>query len=207
MNRKILIVDDHPAIRLAVQVLFEKNGDDIVGEAATGIDALALARTLSPDLIILDFLMPELDGLTVIERLLSTQTTTRILVFSQQTPSHLALRSMLVGAHGYLSKENPLTDLLQAADQIMAGQRYFPDIPETLLNSSLQDESALIKTLSPREFMVLLCLVEGQSNNDISKRMLLSNKTISTYKTRLLNKLNADSLVHLIELAQRHHLV
>lgn len=208
MKKTILIVDDHPAICLAVQVLFERGGYEIAGTAANGVEALSLVKALSPDLLILDFSMPQLDGIAVIERLVSARADTRIIVFSQQAPSRLALRCMLVGAHGYVCKENPLTDLLEAANQVMCGHRYFPHIAVSLqTNTAVQDEAMLLKTLSPREFMVFLSLVEGLSNKDISARMLLSNKTISTYKTRLLKKLNAGSLLDLIELAQRHHLV
>jgi len=208
MNNKVLIVDDHPVICLAVRILLERNNYQVVAETDNGVDALQLARTHLPDLIILDMGIPKLDGLAVIDRLVSCAQTARVLVFSQQTPSHMAVRCMLAGAAAYVWKKNDLSELMNAVKAVSSGQRYFPDVPDSIhANDKLNSESALFGRLSDREIMVLKQLAEGLSNKEIGDRMLLSNKTISTYKTRLLAKLNTNSLADLIEFSKRHGLV
>lgn len=204
----VLIVDDHPVIRLAVRLLLEKDGYSIVGETDNGVDALHLARELIPDLVVLDIGIPRLDGLEVIARLDALGLPLRVLVLTAQ-PGHLfALRCLQAGAAGFVCKQEDLGELLGAAKAVLAGYSYFPRETLTTVRRSdaLVDDRERVSSLSDREVMVLRQLASGLSNKQIGDSMLLSNKTISTYKTRLLQKLNATSLVELIEFAKRNGL-
>lgn len=123
---KVLIVDDHPAIRLAVRLLFERDGFTIVGEADNGAEALQVARKKSPDLAILDIGIPKIDGLEVIARLKSLKLDTKVLVLTRQNPAQFAPRCLQAGAMGFVSKRENLSELLLAAKAVLAGYIHFP---------------------------------------------------------------------------------
>lgn len=205
---KVLIVDDHPVIRLAVRLLMERHGYEVVAETDNGVDALQLAREHVPDIVILDIEMPKLDGLEVILRLSSLLRPVRVLVLTSRAPGHFSMRCMQAGAAGYVCKQQDLTELLSAIKAVLSGYSYFPNQALHPVRAAMTtaNESEMVQRLSGREMMVLQQLAKGKSNKEIADGMFLSNKTVSTYKTRLLFKLNAKSLVDLIELAQRNGL-
>lgn len=205
---KVLIVDDHPVIRLAVRMLMERHGYDVLAETDNGVDALQLARDHMPDLVILDIGIPKLDGLEVIARLTATSMAMKVLVLTSQMPGHFSMRCMQAGAAGYVCKQQDLTELLSAIKAVLSGYSYFPNQALHAVRSNVgsRTEADMVERLSDREMMVLQQLAQGRSNKEIADGLFLSNKTVSTYKTRLLLKLNARSLVDLIELAQRNGL-
>jgi len=205
---KVLIVDDHPVIRLAVRMLMERHGYDVVAETDNGIAALQLTREHLPDIVVLDIGIPKLDGLEVIARMAAASPGSRVLVLTSQAPGHFSMRCMQAGAAGYVCKQQELTELLSAIKAVLSGYSYFPNqaLHKSRGRVGGASESEMVDRLSAREMMVLQQLARGRSNKEIADSMFLSNKTVSTYKTRLLLKLNARSLVDLIELARRHDL-
>ena len=205
---KVLIVDDHPVIRLAVRMLMERHGYDVVAESDNGVDALQLTREYLPDIVILDIGIPKLDGLEVIARMTLASPASKVLVLTSQAPGHFSMRCMQAGAAGYVCKQQELTELLSAIKAVLSGYSYFPNqaLHKGRSGTGGATEMEMVERLSGREMMVLQQLARGKSNKEIADSMFLSNKTVSTYKTRLLLKLNARSLVDLIELAQRHGL-
>ena len=206
---KALVVDDHSFIRASVKVLLAAEQFEIVAEAANGVEAVYLAREHAPDLILLDIAMPLLDGLEVISRISALGLPSKILVLTSMEASFYAMRCMKAGASGYVSKAGSLEELTRAIKVIMDGYSYFP----LLANSSVRaidnqaSEYDLIGQLSDRELTILQQLARGFSNKEIGDSMLLSNKTISTYKTRLIEKLNVKSVVYLAEFAKRNNLL
>lgn len=202
----VLIVDDHPMIRFAARLLLEREGMSIVGETDNGIDAINLSRNMRPDIVILDIGIPKLNGLDVIERLRSLDIPIKVLVLTSLSPVVYASRCMLAGATGFVSKGNNLEDLVSATKAALSGYKYFPDMTMlSMRNGDGQlDELVMVQSLSVREITVLKYLAIGLNNNDIAAQMLISHKTVSTYKTRLMVKLNAHSLVDLIEFARRN---
>ncbi|MEL4246458.1 MULTISPECIES: response regulator transcription factor [Shewanella] len=207
MKKKILIVDDHPVVILALKIILEQNNFNIIGETNNGVDALRLIKELSPDAVILDIGIPQLDGLKVIDRSRRLNNNPPILVLTAQPSEHFVSRCIQAGASGFVSKQKDLTEVTGALKAILSGHSYFPILANSnVISKSSQDEAELIKKLSTREMVVLQQLATGLSNKEIADRMLLSNKTISTYKTRLLEKLNAKTLVDIIEIAKRHNL-
>ncbi|AIN59879.1 MULTISPECIES: response regulator transcription factor [Pseudomonas] len=205
---KVLIVDDHPVIRLAVRMLMERHGYEVVAESDNGVDALQLTREYLPDIVILDIGIPKLDGLEVIARMTLASPASKVLVLTSQAPGHFSMRCMQAGAAGYVCKQQELTELLSAIKAVLSGYSYFPNqaLHKGRSGTGGATEMEMVERLSGREMMVLQQLARGKSNKEIADSMFLSNKTVSTYKTRLLLKLNARSLVDLIELAQRHGL-
>lgn len=202
---KLLIIDDHPVTRYAVGALLAREGYLIVGEAAEGAHGLRLARDLSPDLLILDLGLPGLDGLEVIARLHAQGPTPRILVLTSMPAATYARRCLQAGAHGFVSKEADARDLIGAAQAVLGGYCLFPAQALSAANiDPTPDEAGLLATLSNRELAVLKQLARGASNKAIADALCLSNKTISTYKARLLAKVNAHTTFELREFAQRN---
>lgn len=205
---RILIVDDHPVIRMAMKMLLEAEGHQIVGDTDNGVDAISLGRELKPDMVILDIGIPRLDGLEVISRLMVLALPLKILVLTGQSASLFALRSMQAGAAGFVCKQGGLAELVTAVNAVASGYSYFPSSAmRPVQQGAYSDDVELLGRLSDREVSVLQYLSQGYSNKQISEQMFISNKTVSTYKARLLLKLNAGSLVDLIEFAKRNTLI
>ncbi|KQB52184.1 LuxR family transcriptional regulator [Pseudomonas endophytica] len=205
----IFIVDDHPVIRLAIRMLLEHEGYEIVGETDNGVDAMQMIRECVPDLIILDISIPKLDGLEVLARFNAMNSTLKTLVLTAQSPALFAMRCMQSGAAGYVCKQEELSELVSAIKAVFSGYNYFPSqalTPECLEGEN-SSELELFKLVNDRELMVLKLFAQGKTNKEIATGMFLSNKTVSTYKKRLMQKLKASSLVDLIELAKRNALV
>lgn len=204
-----LVVDDHPFIRATVCMLLRQEDLEVVGQADNGIDAVRLAREQAPDLIVLDIAMPGLEGLEVITRLKAMQRPAKVVVLTSHLAEAYSLRCMQAGAVGYVSKNDDLSELNKAVRAALSGYTYFPDV--TLSSVHHQDlrasESQCIAGLTDRELTVLQYLARGLSNKVIGELMLLSNKTISTYKTRLLEKLRVNSLIDLADFARRNRLI
>ena len=202
---KILIIDDHPVTRYAVGALLAREGYLVLGEAADGPLGLQLAHDLSPDLVIVDLGLPGLDGLEVIARLRAQGPASRILVLSAMPAATYARRSLRAGAHGFVPKEADSRDLTAAAQAILGGYCFFPF--EALSSASIEpapDDASLLAQLSNRELAVLKQLARGVSNKAIAEALCLSNKTISTYKARLLVKINVHTTFELMEFARRN---
>lgn len=201
-----LVVDDHPFIRASVCMQLRKDGLAVVAQADNGVDAVQLTRDLAPDIIILDLLIPGLDGLNVVARLKGLEQPTKVLVLTSQPAERYSLRCMKAGVSGFVCKTDDLTALSKAVAAVLSGYTYFPDVLLSTVNrSELQDDEAqCLARLSDRELAILQQLARGLSNKAIGEAMLLSNKTISTYKARLIEKLRVSSLIDLADLARRN---
>lgn len=204
-----LVVDDHPFIRATVCMLLRQDHLHVVGQADNGIDALRLAREQAPDLIILDIAMPGLDGLEVIARLKALQHPGKIVVLTSLLAEAYSLRCLQAGAAGYVSKTDDIGELSKAVRAVLSGYTYFPEVALSSVNHQdlRSSEAQCIASLTDRELMVLQHLARGLSNKVIGEHMLLSNKTISTYKSRLLEKLRVNSLIDLADFARRNQLI
>ena len=207
--KSALIVDDHPVVRAAVKIVLMQEGFKRIYEAACGNEVLPKIRELKPDLVILDLVMPSLDGLDVLTRIKASGVPSRVLVFTSQEPIFFQDRCMHAGAVAYVAKTNDLQHLHKAVHAVMAGYTYFAQLPlaSVALNSIQLSEKQMIDTLSDRELTILQYLCRGFSNKAIAECMHLSHKTVSAYKTRVVGKLNVESAVHLRDFAKRNHLI
>lgn len=203
----VFIVDDHPVIRLAVRMLLENQNYKVVGESDNGVDAMQMIRETLPDLVILDISIPKLDGLEVLSRFQAMALPLKVLILTAQSPALFAVRCMQSGAAGYVCKQEDLSELLSAIKAVLAGYNYFPIQAIHNGHESSDADLSLFRQVNDRELMVLQLFAQGRSNKEIAKGMFLSNKTVSTYKKRLMQKLQVDTLVDLIEMAKRNALV
>lgn len=206
---KALIVDDHPFIRSALKAFLAKENIEVFAEASNGVEALQMARELKPDLIILDISMPQLDGMEVIRRLSVFGVKSKILVFTSLSSESYALRCMQAGVAGFVSKNDDMQNFSKAIKTLEAGYTFFPHFAGSSVcrTKTSASEAAMIASLSDRELFILQKLAQGYSNKDISETVLLSNKSISAYKKRILEKLSLTSVVALAEFTKRNNLI
>ncbi|QGU87139.1 response regulator transcription factor [Erwinia sorbitola] len=198
----ILLVDDHPAICFALKVLLEKQGDMVV-TTSSGEKLLAQLHQQRPELLILDLELRHADGLDLLPRIKQHFPNLKILVFTSQPAGIFALRTLQAGAQGFINKNMPLENVEPLCRLIMAGYQCFPE--GTLYKTAMVSEKSdapetLLGRFSDREIVVLNYLKQGRSNKEIADLLMLSNKTISTYKVRMLQKCGCDNLNQLIAL-------
>ncbi|MGB9095765.1 response regulator [Erwinia sp.] len=187
----IIVVDDHPAICFALKAILGKNPDFHISTANDGVTAMALVKELAPSLVILDIALTKMDGLEILQRMRRHDSTAKVLILSGQNSELYAERACRAGANGYLSKDEELSHLPTLCNLILAGYSCFPTFLMTRLMAAAQTPvGSPLEKLSDREITVLRYLAAGLTNKEIATRLLLSNKTISTYKTRLMEKLN-----------------
>ena len=202
---RVLICDDHSIVRDGLKRILAATTDlQVADEAADGDRALALVKANDYDVVMLDMSMPGLSGIDLIKRLKLEKPKLRILVLSMHGESQYAARALKSGAAGYLSKDSPAEALLGALRKVAAGGVH---IGEAAAASLLQaGEKPPHEALSDREFEVLRLLVEGLGPTDIGERLHLSVKTVSTHKTRILEKLGLKSTADLVRYALEHRL-
>jgi len=202
---RVLIADDHKIVRDGLKRILSAHGEvDVTGEAADGDQALALVRAHEYDLAMVDMSMPGLSGIDLIKRLKLEKPKLRILVLSMHGERQYAARALKAGASGYLNKDSAAELLVGAIRKIAAGGVHIGDAAAASLISA---DKAPHEGLSDREFEVLRLLVEGLGPTDIGDKLHLSVKTVSTHKTRILEKLNVSSTAALVRYALDHKLI
>lgn len=207
---KILLLEDHPIVRLGVRQLISRRWPDAdVVEASTLAAALQTLRDGEPDAAVVDLNLPDTDGLESVIRLRRAAPRLRILVLSLNDELAYATRAMQLGAAGYLNKDRAADELTIALERVMAGGRYITDLVADHLASLMTGEAhkAPHEELSPQEYRVLLLLAEGRRLTEIGETMRLSPKTVTTYRTRILDKLGVENNSDLVRYCLQHDLL
>ncbi|MGL6370471.1 response regulator [Aeromonas hydrophila] len=199
----ILVVDDHPAVRLAVKYVLNSAGYGNVVQASTGIDAINESGRVNFDVIIMDLDLPHLDGLEVVKRIKRSNPTSRILILSAMVTDVYVMRCYAAGVNGFMEKNEDIESLPLVVGNIMKGFTYFPHV----FSDEAQQRRAnlgtgLVSCLSDRELTVFNKLIMGETNLEIANELFLSNKTVSTYKTRIFKKLGVSNIAELIEISK-----
>jgi DNA-binding NarL/FixJ family response regulator len=208
MNISVFIADDHAIVRDGLGALLESNPDiTVVGTAADGRQAVSQVLSLQPDVVIMDISMPELNGISATQQILEASPETRVIVLSiLGTPEHV-FRALQAGARGYLLKDSAGREVMDAVLAVHAGDTYLSQpIQHTLISDYLQQREAAGKTgplgrLSQREREILSLVVEGKTSAEIGAILFLSPKTVESYRSRMMHKLNIDDLPGLIKFA------
>lgn len=201
----ILIAESEGLSRHALRQVLEADGHKIVGEASDGLQAVHQTLEKSPDLLIVALRLDRLSGVEVVKRLRSMKCPAKILVVSSQDDPHSIGLCIAAGANGFVSKLDDVSELQRALDALKRGRTYFPDLGEEY-DVAKQDEASQLSHLSDRERSVLAYLARGYRLTKIAQLLVVSESTVSTYKTRLLRKLNATSVVELADIARRNNL-
>ena len=202
---RVLIADDHKIVRDGLRRILAATSEiEVAAEAADGDQALALVKANNYDLALLDLSMPGLSGLDLIKRLKLERPKLRILVLSMHGEQQYAARALKAGASGYLNKDSASEQLVGAIRKIAAGGVH---ISEAAAASLVASEKQPHRALSDREFQVMRLLVEGRGPTEIAEQLHLSVKTVSTHKTRILEKLGLGSTAELVRYALENKLL
>lgn len=206
---RVLIVDDHAIVRRGLrQILAETRDIAVTGEAETGFGAIKIARQDTFDVVLLDISLPDKNGIEVLKQIKKEQPKLAVMMLSMHAEHEFAVRALKAGAAGYLTKQSAPALLVTAIRHAAAGKKYVsPALAEELASSLGADTGQpLHATLSDREFQTLRLIASGKSPSDISAELCLSPKTISVYRSRLLEKLKLKNNSELTRYAIVNHL-
>jgi two-component system, NarL family, invasion response regulator UvrY len=212
MSKKIsvIIVDDHAILRAGLKQVLSEVGDiEVVAEAATANEAIKISRTQDADVMLLDITLPDRSGIEALQYIKKDHPKLAVLMLSMHREDQYALRALKAGAAGYLCKQSASDDLVDAVRMVAKGKKYISNaVAEILANQvSGENEKSLHETLSNREYETLLLIASGQSVGEIAEKLSLSVKTVSMYRTRLLEKMQLKHNAELTHYAIKNNLV
>jgi DNA-binding NarL/FixJ family response regulator len=205
----VLLVDDHPFVREGIRSFLSDLPDfEVVGEASTGTEALRMAEQHKPDFILLDINMPEINGLEAVGQLRKSTPGAKILILTVHNSREYVLHIAKSGAHGYILKEAPPEELLQAMQAIRNGQKYYSSavagyvMDEYERSSNKKDRpEKQEKQLAPREVEVLIATAKGKSIKEMAEELNITSATAQTYRVRLMEKLEIHNVAGLVKYA------
>ena len=207
---RVLVADDHAVVRRGLLQILEEVPDIVVaGEASTGRQVLQVVQRERYDVLVLDIAMPDGGGLEVLKQLRTLRPEVRVLILSIYPEKQYAVRALKAGAAGYLTKESAPDELIAAIRQVSGGGKYFTHSLAEKLAVELggEAEKEPHEILSDREYQVMCLLAAGKTVTDIATELSLSAKTVSTYRARILEKLNLQSTAEIIRYAFERGLV
>ena len=211
MAIRVFLVDDHAIIRDGLRLILESQADiTVIGEASDGRQAVREVRKVCPDIVIMDIAMPELNGIDATMQITETCPSTSIIILSVLDTSEYILEALKAGAKGYILKESAGEEVVKAIRRMQSGHYYLSqEISETVITDYIKQrgdnkERSPLKSLTRREREIMQLVVEGKSSTEVSKILFISPKTVETYKSRIMQKLNIKDLPSLVRFAIKH---
>ena len=207
---RIVVADDHALVRRGlVQLLTDMSNVQIVGEAANGEEAVQLARSLQPDIVLMDIIMPGMGGLEATQRIVRHEPRCAVIALTACTDAPFPAQMLKAGAMGYLTKHVEPSELQRAVRRVFAGKRYVcNDIAQDLASYAFEENvESPFEVLSHREMQIMMMVVGCQKVGEISSSLHLSPKTVNSYRYRIFEKLNVSSDVEMVLLAVKHGMV
>jgi len=209
---RLLLVDDHELMRQGLRSILDREQDvEVVGEAASGREAVELARTLSPDVVVMDVAMKDLNGIEATRQIRAECRGVKVIALSSHSDSRYVNAILDAGACGYLLKANAYDDLRRALDAASKGKSYLcPDITQAVVEASLLGKGLPTDpahgSLSPREMEVLQLLAEGLTSPQIGKRLFVAKTTVDSHRRKIMHKLGIHNVADLTKYAIREGL-
>jgi two-component system response regulator NreC len=208
MTLRIVLADDHMIVRQGLKSLLEREGFQVVGEAADGFEAVRLSRDLAPDLAVLDLSMPSLNGVDAALEIVQASPKTKVILLTMHTEEQYVLRALRAGITGYILKTKAAADLLQAIHEVSRGMTYLsPGVSSTVVQAYLSKSDIPADPLSHREHQVLQLIAEGKSTKEVAAILGVSVKTAESHRTRIMEKLDIHETASLVRYAIRRGLV
>lgn len=211
---RILIAEDHLMVRAGIRALLEKAGDIIIlGEASNGQEAMEMTHELKPDVLIMDIMMPRMNGIQAAENIRALRLPTRILLLSMYADAGFVHQALQSGVKGYVLKSSISDELTWAVRAIANGQTFLSSpISEIVVESAIHPNTVglvndPLANLSPREKEILQLIAEEYTSVEIGKMLFISEKTVEKHRAKLMEKLNVRNVAGLVRLAVKYHLV
>ena len=206
---RVIIVDDHPVVRRGLkQIIAAEQDMQVVGEAENAGEALRVIRQTACDAVVLDITLPDGSGLDVLSQLKSERPTLPVLIMSIHDEKQYALRVLKAGASGYLMKNSIPEELIKAIRKITSGGKYVStSLAERLASEFASPGKSPHENLSDREFQILCLIASGKSLKEIGEALCISGKTVSSYRARILEKMNMSTNADLTRYALEHDLI
>lgn len=201
----VVIADSHPIVRLGVKKVLEQNGDlEFLGEADSTSSLFQLLQQKTPDVLLLEMDIPEINGIAALRKMKQDFPSVKVLIYSGQSEDVYALSTIRAGASGYLSKTASETSLVDAVSKVAQGGMFITnELAQRLaFDEGTKKPRRFFRKLSTREVEVLKMLANGKRNKEVAEGLNLNEKTVSTYKARLMKKLNVDNMVDLLQQAK-----
>ncbi|MGB7393387.1 MAG: response regulator transcription factor [Pricia sp.] len=202
---KVLIADNHPIIRMGVtKVLDDAKGIEVIEAVSTTSELFEKLENLTPDVVMLEMDIPEINGVATLRKIKKTYPDVKVLMYSGQSEDVYALSTIRAGAYGYLSKASDIDYIISAVKKVADGNMFITnELAQRLaFDEGTQKPRRFFRKLSTREVEVLKLLASGKRNKDVAIGLNLNEKTVSTYKARLMKKLNVDNMVDLLQQAK-----
>jgi DNA-binding NarL/FixJ family response regulator len=205
---KVVLADDHFVVRNGIRTLIEGSEIEIIGEANNGIEAIEAVKKFSPDLILMDISMPQMNGLDATEIISKQYRNSKSLILSMYDNEEYILKAVEVGAQGYLLKDAPREEILNAIRTVARGEKYFnSSVSNIIINgyikvkkSGISDSEVNVK-LSKKEMIILKKIVEGLSSRNIAEKLELSIRTVDNHRANMMKKLSVKNAAELVKLA------
>jgi DNA-binding NarL/FixJ family response regulator len=210
----VFIIDDHGIVRDGLRLIVEAQGSDmrVIGEAADAREGLRKIKETCPDIVLMDIVMPGLDGIEATQNITELCPNTHVIILSMYGSKEHIFRGLQAGARGYILKESAGKEVNKAIRAVSAGHRYLSyQVTETMIDDYLcsrqnAPNKSPLETLSSRERQILKLVVEGKSSSEIGDLMFLSPKTVETYRSRMMEKLHIKHITDLVKFAVQHGL-
>ena len=208
---RVLIAEDHLLVRAGIRVLLEKAGDiHILGEASNGQEAVDMTRDLKPDVLLMDIMMPRMNGIQAAEYIHELKLPTQILILSMYSDAGFIHKALQCGVKGYVLKSSVSDELILAVRTVAGGKTFLSApisemIAEDVIPPGKDDDP--VAALSPREKEIMQLIAEGYTSVEIGKILFISDKTVEKHRVRLMKKLNVRNVAGLVRLAIKHRLV
>lgn len=202
---KVLIADNHPIVRLGIKQVLESSSDiDVISDVSTTTELFEALESTTPDVVILEMDIPEINGIATLRKLKMDYPDIKTLMYSGQSEDVYALSTIRAGAFGYLSKTADVDYIISAVKKVSEGNMFITnELAQRLaFDEGTQKPRRFFRKLSSREVEVLKLLASGKRNKEVAEGLNLNEKTVSTYKARLMKKLNVDNLVDLLQQAK-----
>jgi DNA-binding NarL/FixJ family response regulator len=208
VSLRVLLADDHTIVRQGLKALLEREGFQVVGEAADGHEAVRLVGTLAPDVAVLDLSMPLLNGLDAAAAIHTATPRTRTILLTMYTEDHQVVKALQVGIRGYVVKTQAAEDVVQAIREVSRGRVYLsPGISQVVVEGYLHKTEVPHDPLTPRERQALQLIAEGKTTKEVAAQLGLTVKTAESYRSRIMQKLDIHETASLVRYAIRRGLI
>jgi two-component system response regulator NreC len=208
MPTTVLLADDHPVVRQGVKMLLEREKLEVIGEASDGLEAIALAEQLRPDVVVLDVAMPTLNGLSAVDGIKKVSSRSKMVLLTMYTDEHYVLQALRAGVKGCVSKAQAAEHLLEAIHEVCGGGVYLsPSVSGAVVQAYLSKNELPRDSLTGRERQVLQLVAEGKTTKEIAVILNVTVKTAESHRGKLMEKLNIHSTAGLVRYAIRCGLI